>query len=545
METPTCSDNNHDINVRMILYGCMKRSSINVLFSYLTYIYVMNRLMIIYFVPGCLFFSSMLFGQSTYEWLGSLQHYNGHTFIRLKKTENYNRLTHYGYISEHWKITHEIKKENHWEFSSTNGIDQMDCTLTSGNAENEFNGTCQQNNISYKINLELRQSLDEEQFDPYLGYYKNGQNEIFIVRKNQGTLHLLSPISGEFVVLKYLGDDRFYSRTGEYYSFRGTDVLKSELNWHGINGQIISASRFIPFEIEEVTIFTRHDTLRGSLYLPNHQNNTPAMLLALGAGRFDRYAYAMEAEIMAAYGIASLVVDFPGTGKSSGNLHDNTFQMKSDMTVDMHKFLQNHSRIDPSRVGIRGGSQSGRIALMAAAQSADVAAVISVNVPIQTQKETQLYAINQFLRMRGYSEDINVQVTNIWRQYFDQIIHGAIDTNLLLELRTVLKHYPEIYLPNPPTTALPRSPHAENLTSDPAPLLSKINCPILYQLSKLDERVPYASSINNINKALSENPALKFDIISYEFADHSLMLPGYQIVQGLFMDKIIWLKKHL
>ncbi len=491
----------------------------------------------------CILALNPVLAQLDYEWLGQLSDDDGTQMIRLQDRDAQVRLTIYDFIASHYEVE-LIRSGQSMAFNVEDPVFNISCEL-SPDEKGRLVGTCHSINKNYEIELEKRVPLDAEGFDPYLGHYRTDNGAVFLVTKNQQTLHLHSPISGEYVVLKYLGSNRFHSRTGEYYAFDENPLRKESLEWIGKNNRRIRAQRFDPFTIEEIKFITRLDTLYGSLYLPKNKSELPAIMLALGAGRFDRHAYALEAEIMAGYGIASLVVDFPGTGKSTGNLHDNTFRMKCDMTKDVFRQLQQHSRIDAKRVGIRGGSQSGRIALMAAAELSDIAAVISVNVPVQTQMETQLYAIQQFLRSRGYDENTNIETVGLWQEYFEQIVQGKIDTTLLAKFQNHLNTHEGIYLPNPPNTEIPRSPHAEDLISDPTLVLNQIACPVLFQLAKLDERVPYESTFNNIQSCILQDNKNNMDIISYEFTSHNLMLPGYQIVPGLFMQKINWLKKHL
>ena len=479
------------------------------------------------------------------EWLGSIETYDGQRACRLRTRDDKTQLTIYNHIANHWLVAEVNQDENKISFKAMDGPSHMSIYGELNGNQNKFTGHAKMQNITYKIVLQRRISLSPKEFEPYLGFYQTADKQIFYIKENQQTLHLHSPISGEYVVLKSIGKDLFHTRSGEQYSFsKMVDGKNDLLQWRS-REFVLTANRFDPYKIEEIVFFTNQDTIYGSLYLPKDKLNNPAVMLALGAGGYDRHAYSLEAELLAAEGIASLIVDFPGTGKSSGNRHDITFDEKRDMTVDIFRDLQKHPKIDASRCGIRGGSQSGRIALMAASKIPDIAAVISVNVPLKSQLETQLFAIGQFLRSNGVDEKSNSDVVHLWSKYFQQVAVGAIDTSLVLEIAAYRKMNGEVYLPTLPSTNLPRSPHASDLRSNTTEILSEITCPVLFQLAVLDERVPFTSTRQAITKAVANKPSLNFTIIEYPFANHGLMLPGYQITQGLFTDKIKWLKKHL
>ena len=118
--------------------------------------------------------------------------------------------------------------------------------------------------------------------------------------------------------------------------------------------------------------------LAGTLYLPEHGNHLPAVVVFWGAQEPTRdYAlYKQVAAGLPAIGVAVLVFDRRGSGESSGSNAHSTFEDLADDGIAALHALQHHPRIDPTRIGFWGLSQGGWLAILAASRTSDAAFAI-------------------------------------------------------------------------------------------------------------------------------------------------------------------------
>jgi cephalosporin-C deacetylase-like acetyl esterase len=120
-------------------------------------------------------------------------------------------------------------------------------------------------------------------------------------------------------------------------------------------------------------------TLRGRLYLPKSGVSPhPAVAMAHGLSATITMAIDAYAEVFADHGIAALVYDHCGLGRSDGEPRQQmNLWMQARGYRDAITYLDTHDEIDPSRIGIWGDSGSGREVIVVGAIDSRVAAVVT------------------------------------------------------------------------------------------------------------------------------------------------------------------------
>ena len=78
--------------------------------------------------------------------------------------------------------------------------------------------------------------------------------------------------------------------------------------------------------------------------------------------------YKMLAPYMAERGIASIRIDFAGSGDSKADYVEYTWSSGASDAVAAAEFVKRFKAVDPARVGIMGWSQGGSVAILAAAR---------------------------------------------------------------------------------------------------------------------------------------------------------------------------------
>lgn len=141
--------------------------------------------------------------------------------------------------------------------------------------------------------------------------------------------------------------------------------------------------------------------LSGTLVMPLGPGPFPAVVLTQMSSPAPRDAYRTWAYFFASRGIAALIYDRRGLGRSTGDtVKSGMPELAADAVEGVHA-LQKQPGIQPSRVGTWGHSQGGWIAPLAAAQSPDVAFVIMQSGPGVTAAEQEIYRIGASARAMG------------------------------------------------------------------------------------------------------------------------------------------------
>lgn len=145
-----------------------------------------------------------------------------------------------------------------------------------------------------------------------------------------------------------------------------------------------------------VTIERGEKRIAAILNLPDGPQNPPVVLMMHGftggknefiIGGTDSGLFAFMADELAGSGIASLRIDFTGSGESSGDWAQTTFSGQIADAVDAFDFLQTLPTVDGGRVGILGYSQGGLVGAHLAAARPEAGAVVlwaPVTNPIAT-----------------------------------------------------------------------------------------------------------------------------------------------------------------
>ncbi len=144
-----------------------------------------------------------------------------------------------------------------------------------------------------------------------------------------------------------------------------------------------------PFPYESIDVAYENPAggvkLAGTLTAPRGNGPFPAAILITGSGPQDRDESLMGhkpfwviADSLTRRGIAVLRVDDRGMGKSTGNSVRTTLpEMAGDVLAGV-EFLKSRKEIDAKRIGAIGHSEGGIIGPMVAAQSPDVAFVVTL-----------------------------------------------------------------------------------------------------------------------------------------------------------------------
>src|SRR5512140_1491702 len=151
------------------------------------------------------------------------------------------------------------------------------------------------------------------------------------------------------------------------------------------------------FTVENILVPSDGVLIRGWLYLPRDHGDRrfPLIVLTNGGGDGSRQIKSLSdwiAPILAHCGIAAFVHDKRGTGESGGRYAETTYDDYVTDAGNSARYLAGHKRINPKQIGVLGGSEGGRIAVLAASRYPIVSFAISFAGTVVSMQDDRLYA---------------------------------------------------------------------------------------------------------------------------------------------------------
>jgi len=311
-------------------------------------------------------------------------------------------------------------------------------------------------------------------------------------------------------------------------------VFDGELNANTISGQFhegdgkgtftLTPAKLEPpaFKEEEVSFKNGDVVLQGTIELPLTKGPHPAVVFLHGSGPEGRYASRFLAQYFAQRGIAALIYDKRGVGKSTGDWKQSDFIALAEDAISGIHLLQQRVEINPNEVGIYGQSQGGSLGPLVASRSKDVAFVIAaagsgvpmyqaeINSLTNQEKENgvagqDLSAATEYIKMF-----VNVARTGAGHERLDDATAKAGNAKWLK------------FLGPPPKDYYWWAFFRRIGDYDPATYWQKVSIPALLVYGERDIIVPVAPSIANIERSLENGRNRDYTILILPRASHSL-----------------------
>jgi len=255
-------------------------------------------------------------------------------------------------------------------------------------------------------------------------------------------------------------------------------------------------SRFEEHAIE----FHNHDVnLAGSLLLPGSEVPVPAVVFVHGAGRQTREPYREAGEYFASQGIAALIYDKRGTGKSDGAYESREpYENLVNDALSAVAFLKQRHEIAASQVGIWGLSQGAYISAAAGSRSEDIKFLIAVGSSVADG--TMFYYRDNLFRKYGLSATLR-DVAEKAQLGQDSLPFNWQDDSLL-------------------SSFVPRTYPAPDKYVHPA--WSHVRQPVLAMWGQLDQHTPVGEGVAGLKNSLAHVGNENWTIIILPRAKHSL-----------------------
>lgn len=348
----------------------------------------------------------------------------------------------------------------------------------------------------------------------------------------------------------------------EFASDRGLNVLTGRVASDSLQGHwamagedavaVVSIARSTPPpapHTDDVAFQSGTITLRGTILMPQGEGPWPGVVFVHGAGDESRDASRFLATHYAQHGIASLIYDKRGVGQSGGDWHAVGFDALAEDVLAGVEVLRQRAGIDPSAVGVRGQSQGGWIAPLAASRSRNVAFVITAAGPLVTPAEEGHWDAVFALRNAGHDAGAVAEAEALLAQRDEAVRTGTWDT-----FRTALTKAQQRSWFKASGVSSDVDPdswiwewYRPVMDFDPVPVFEGLTVPVLAQFGAHDESVPAEKSAA-ILEGIRDKGRKPFTIVVYPTTNHAMRevakgpafhWPAY--VGGFLDDQVEWI----
>jgi len=304
--------------------------------------------------------------------------------------------------------------------------------------------------------------------------------------------------------------------------------------------------RRLQFRSEEVTFHNGGVTLSGTLVLPEGKGPFPAIVLTQMSSPAPRGAYALQAYYFAAHGMAALMYDKRGVGKSTGEFNKATMEQLADDAIAGIEMLGKRSDIKADAIGTWGHSQGGWLAPLAAIRSQKVAFVIAQAASAVPPAEQEVYRVENALRAQGFSEE-EVRAGAAYQEKLMRWVtsRGANRAELLAAARagenarwaSQVEIVPDTLKEKPSETS------TAFYSYDPLPGLKNLKAPVVYILGEMDAFVPVHKSAQLFQQTLEASGHKDHQVWMLPRAAHGLWETD---VDGgsAYINSTHWAREH-
>jgi uncharacterized protein len=278
------------------------------------------------------------------------------------------------------------------------------------------------------------------------------------------------------------------------------------------------------FKQDEVSFRNGEVTLSGTLLLPLTKGPHPAVVFLHGAGSEGRYGARFLAEYFTAYGIAALIYDKRGVGKSTGDWKRSDFNDLAGDAIAGIRFLQQRNEINPRQIGLYGHSQGAMIAPLIASRSKDVAFIISGAGSAVPVYESEINSVTNQVRAKGISGSELAEATEFIKMWVNVMRTGQgwEQFDIAIEKVRGTKWFPMLHMP--PKDHWMWAFHKRIYDYNSADYWVQVSVPVLVIYGERDLYVPVRQSISNIDRALSKARNRDYTILVLPRASHAFII---------------------
>jgi len=364
-----------------------------------------------------------------------------------------------------------------------------------------------------------------------VGIYRCGGGRTIVVSAwFWGELRYFDTTSGQSRTLFALSDEDFFAGAAMYvptsvdarlhFARSGSEGV-TRMIWNPEGAASETCIRFEP--VDKPVSFANGDIhLRGTLVKPPGRGTFPAIVVLGGSDWNLRDHVRREADIFASMGLASLIYDKRGHGKSSGDGLCSFDETASDVCAAVAA-LQKRSDVRADRIGIFGRSRGGWFAPLAASKCHEAAFLVLFVPPAVSPARQETTRRLHEMRAAGFSEE----EVEAGRKYLE-LLWRAGDSEDAWNRYAAARESVKVkgWIPYLDGLDARDSDDAKwirmNMSYDPIPALEHVTCPVLALFGESDNNVTPADNVDPMERALRRAGNHDVTLKVLPRADHGL-----------------------
>ena len=304
---------------------------------------------------------------------------------------------------------------------------------------------------------------------------------------------------------------------------------------------------------EEVVFANETVQLVGTLYKPDTQTTYPALVVlhAANGGTRQFPFYQHLVTHLPAYGIAVLLFDRRGSGRSSGDFETASFETLAKDGSAAVDYLRLRNDIDKKQIGLYGISQGGWIAPLVVGLQSDIAFLVIVSGCGVSPAKQMDYGATYTLHQQGFTDNTIAQAITL-RNRVNEYYRGYVSREVIsAELDSAQSEpwFQDAYIN--PSMDLPEDVTKDKwryeLDYDPLPIWKQIQQPTLFLFAEDDRWVPVAESMHEFELATAHLKDVT--IIQTKGTDHLMYKTSDQkketISEEYIETMVDWLMKRI
>lgn len=330
-------------------------------------------------------------------------------------------------------------------------------------------------------------------------------------------------VTGANIVMRLQGDRTTTVFTG---TIRGNTISGSfeEAGSHGAFSYTRAASGGAAPVEREVSFRNGDVTLAGSLLQPTTPGRHAAVVFIHGSGAEGRWASRFLAMKLVERGVAALIFDKRGVGKSTGDWRTATLDDLAGDAIAAVDLLRQDPGVDARRIGVHGHSQGGTIAPIIAARSPNVAFVVASAASGVPTDSTEIYSLINTVYFSATTAADSAAARDYVSEAVSVAYHGKPRARFD-SLAAQDKGRPWYFAPPPPDASYWSFSRMFN-EYKPLDWWRQVRVPVLLIYGAADQRVPAAESAARITAALAQGgKSLDLTTRILPAADHTFRLP--------------------
>ncbi len=322
-----------------------------------------------------------------------------------------------------------------------------------------------------------------------------------------------------------------------------------------------------PYDSEEVSFKDGDVEISGTLTLPKNNRSCPAVILLHGSGPHERdetiffhKPFLVLADYLTKRGIGVLRYDKRGCGKTTGDYKKSTSTDFADDGLAAVNFLKKTDRVSPTKIGLVGHSEGGLLAPIIANKSTDVSFIVMMAGAALPGDEILIDQVKKLGESEGMTKERLALECELARKTY-AILKAEPDDKLAVEK---IKEMNRLNRSEASTMggdldgqlAVMTSPwYRYFISSDPRPMLSKVQVPMLAINGDHDTQVLATENLAAITKAVESNGNKKLTVVNLPGLNHLFQtcttgLPGeYATIEETISPKALtvigdWIAKQ-